>query len=108
MDTHEDFVDLRKQARENLKAHVQNRLPSDYEKCMVGMNEVLKHARDIANISKGVTNDNGQTIASTVIDRRQDYRGASSCQRLLQVYYDLSTNGVIVMDSKICSEHYVL
>jgi hypothetical protein len=51
---------LRKQARENLKAHVLDGLPSDYEKCIVGMNEVLKQAWDIANSSKGVTNGNGK------------------------------------------------
>jgi hypothetical protein len=51
---------LRKQARKNLTAHVLNRLPSDYEKRMVGKNEVLKQAWDIANSSKGMSDDNGR------------------------------------------------
>ncbi len=45
-------LDLIKQARENLKAHVQNRLPSGYKKCMIEMNKILNQAWDIAIMPK--------------------------------------------------------
>ena len=39
---HSDFVFLREQARENLNTHIQDRLPSEYQRCITGMNQVLK------------------------------------------------------------------
>src|SRR5918996_6163487 len=46
---HSDFVFLKEQARENLNTHIQDRLPSEYERCITGMNQVLKMSWDIAN-----------------------------------------------------------
>jgi hypothetical protein len=37
-----DLVYLRKQAQENLKLYILEKLPGDYQKCMVGINQVLK------------------------------------------------------------------
>ena len=53
-------------AQENLKSHSQQRLPEEYQRCLTGLNQVLKLSWDIANISKdGNSNDNGQTMTIT-------------------------------------------
>ena len=33
-----DLAYLRKQAQENLKTHIQEKLPEEYQKCMTGIN----------------------------------------------------------------------
>ena len=65
---HSDFVFLREQARENLNTHIQDRLPSEYERCITGMNQVLKMSWDIAKGSNGANNDNdnGESITATL------------------------------------------
>jgi hypothetical protein len=95
---HSDFVFLREQARENFKTHIQDKLPSEYERCITGMNQVLKMSWDIANGSKGANNDNGQTISSTVDNktRLQALALANDCYKYIM---DLTTNGVVVTDA---------
>ena len=44
---HRDLAFLRKQAQENLKSQIQERLPEQYQKCMIGLNQVLKMGWDI-------------------------------------------------------------
>jgi hypothetical protein len=44
-----DVAYLRQQAQENLKYHIQNKLPEEYQKCMVGINQVLKRCWSIVS-----------------------------------------------------------
>jgi transposase len=37
-----DAIYLRQQAQENLKSHIQQKLPEEYQRCLTGMNQVLK------------------------------------------------------------------
>jgi len=60
-----DISFLRRQARENLQKHIQEKLPEEYQRCLTGMNQVLKLSGDIANRTKNATNDNGQTMTIT-------------------------------------------
>lgn len=39
-----DFSYLRQQAKTNIKRYIDERLPEEYEKCMVGLNAILKEA----------------------------------------------------------------
>ena len=39
---HRDLAFLRKQAEENLKSHIQERLPEQFQKCMIGLKNNLK------------------------------------------------------------------
>jgi hypothetical protein len=56
-----DLVYLRKQAQENLKLHIQERLPEQYQKCMIGLNQVLKMGWDIVhNDSSTAARSNGR------------------------------------------------
>jgi hypothetical protein len=47
-----DVAILREHSRENLQRHIQDKLPEEYQRCLTGMNQVLKLSWDIANKSK--------------------------------------------------------
>src|SRR5215207_9131666 len=57
-----DIGYLRSRARESLQKHIQDKLPEEYQNCMTGINQVLKICWEIANKSRSVNNDNGQTV----------------------------------------------
>jgi hypothetical protein len=60
-----DIGYLRGQARHNLQKHIQDKLPEEYQNCMVEINQVLKICWEIVNKSKNINNDNGQTVTMT-------------------------------------------
>jgi transcriptional regulator len=39
-----DVLYLRHQAKDNIKKHVDERLPEEYEKCITGLNSILREA----------------------------------------------------------------
>jgi DNA-binding transcriptional regulator LsrR (DeoR family) len=39
-----DVAHLRQQAKKNIATYVDERLPEEYEKCLVGLNSILKEA----------------------------------------------------------------
>ena len=39
-----DIAYLRQQAKENIKKYIDERLPEEYEKCLVGLTEITKEA----------------------------------------------------------------
>ena len=80
-----DLVFLRKQAQENLKSHIQESLPEQYQKCMIGLNQVLKMGWDI------VHND-----SSTAANRLQALALINDSYKYVM---DLTTNGVVVTDA---------
>ena len=43
-----DVIFLRKQARENLQYHIHDRIPEEYQNCMIGMKQNLKQTLEIA------------------------------------------------------------
>ena len=60
-----DISSLRQQAQLNLKTHINDKLPEEYQNCMVGINQVLKICWEIVNKSRNVNNENGQTVTVT-------------------------------------------
>jgi hypothetical protein len=58
-----DLVYLRKQAQENLKLHIQERLPEQYQKCMIGLNQVLKMGWDIVQNDSSTAANRLQAMA---------------------------------------------
>jgi hypothetical protein len=50
-----DRAYLRQEAQENLKNHIQDKLPEEYQNCMTGINQVLKICWDIVNKLLGET-----------------------------------------------------
>jgi predicted metal-dependent peptidase len=63
-----DIQCLRQQAQENLKSHIQNKLPEEYERYLTGMNQVLRLSWQIANNNSRHVgqeqNDNGNTLTT--------------------------------------------
>ena len=43
-----DLVHLRQQVRENIKRYIDERLPEEYEKCLVRLNSILREAWSIS------------------------------------------------------------
>jgi hypothetical protein len=44
-----DVYFLRQQAKSNIKRYIHERLPEEYEKCLVGLNAITKEAWNTAN-----------------------------------------------------------
>jgi hypothetical protein len=82
---HRDLAFLRKQAQENLKSHIQEKLPHHYQKCMTGLNQVLKIGWNIVN-----------TDSSTAANRLQALALINDSYKYLR---DLTTNGVVITDA---------
>jgi Trp operon repressor len=80
-----DLSYLSKQAQNNLKTHIQQRLPEQYQKCVTGLNQVLK-------ISWNVVNSDSCSPAN----RLQALALINDSYKYLK---DLITNGVVIMDA---------
>ena len=91
-----DIEYLRRCAQENLKSHIQNKLPEEYQRCLTGMNQVLKLSWQIANNSKQNSqdhNDNNNTWTTGVDKTRlQALSLINDCYKYIM---DLITNGVL-------------
>jgi IS30 family transposase len=82
---HRDLAYLRKQAQENLKTHIEERLPDQYQKCMNGLNQVLKIGWNIV-----------QSDSSSAANRLQALALVNDSYKYIM---DLTTNGVVVTDA---------
>jgi transcriptional regulator len=60
-----DMAYLKQQAQDNLKSHIQDKLPVEFQNCMTGINQVLKICWEIVNKSRNINNKNGQTVTMT-------------------------------------------
>jgi hypothetical protein len=79
-----DVIFLRKQARENLQYHIQDRIPEEYQNCMTGMKRNLKQTLEIAE----TTSDPRTKLQARAI--------ANDCYKYIM---DLTTNGVVITDA---------
>jgi hypothetical protein len=57
-----DLTYLREQAKDNIKRYIDERLPEEYEKCLVGLNAITKEAWNTVNN----TEDNREKIVLVV------------------------------------------
>jgi hypothetical protein len=93
-----DMTYLRDEAQENLKSHIQDKLPEEYQNCMVGINQVLKICWEIVNKSRNVSNDNsGQTV--TITDNKTVLQALALINDCNKYKMDLTTNGVVITDA---------
>jgi hypothetical protein len=81
---HRDLVFIRRQAKENLQKHIDERIPEEYEKCIAGTNTVLKITSYIAN---------------TVEDPRIKIQALSLMNEVYKVRMELATNSGIIRDA---------
>jgi predicted transcriptional regulator len=92
-----DISCLRQQAQINLKTHINDKLPEEYQNCMVGINQVLKICWEIVNKSRNVNNDNGQTV--TMTDNKIVLQALVLITDCNKYKMDLTTNGVVITDA---------
>jgi hypothetical protein len=82
---------LRQQAKENIKKYIDERLPEEYEKCLVGLNAITKEA---------------WTTADNTEDRREKIQALSSAKECYSMKLDLLTNATVVDDAiRFVSSH---
>jgi hypothetical protein len=58
-----DVAFLRQQAKENITRYVDERLPEEYKKCLVGLNSILKEAWNMSQIDDSIKSDKIKTLA---------------------------------------------
>jgi predicted subunit of tRNA(5-methylaminomethyl-2-thiouridylate) methyltransferase len=58
-----DVAYLRQQVKENIARYVDERLPEEYEKCLVGLNNILKEAWTMTQTDDSIKSDKIKTLA---------------------------------------------
>jgi hypothetical protein len=75
---------LRQQAKSNIKKYIDERLPEEYEKCLVGLNAVTKEAWNTAQSTEG---------------KREKIQALSLAKDCYSMKLDLLTNATVVDDA---------
>jgi hypothetical protein len=79
-----DIAYLRKQAKENIKKYIDELLPEEYEKCLVGLNAITKEAWNTAYNTE---------------DKREKIQALSLAKECYSMKLDLLTNATVVDDA---------
>jgi predicted transcriptional regulator len=79
-----DITYLRQQAKENIKRYIDERLPEEYEKCLVGLNAITKEAWNAAQQTE---------------DKREKIQALSLAKECYSMKLDLLTNATVVDDA---------
>jgi predicted transcriptional regulator len=79
-----DLSILRQQAKDNIKRYIDERLPEEYEKCLVGLNAITKEAWNTAQQTE---------------DRREKIQALSLANECYSMKLDLLTNATVVDDA---------
>jgi hypothetical protein len=76
-----DVYFLRQQAKDNIKKYIDERLPEEYEKCLVGLNAITKETWNTAH---------------TTEDKREKIQALSLAKECYSMKLDLLTNASVV------------
>jgi hypothetical protein len=79
-----DLFILRQQAKDNIKKYIDERLPEEYEKCLVGLNAITKEAWNTAHDTE---------------DKREKIQALSLAKECYSMKLDLLTNATVVDDA---------
>jgi hypothetical protein len=79
-----DITYLRQQAKSNIKRYIDERLPEEYEKCLVGLNAITKEAWNTAQNTE---------------DKREKIQALSLAKECYSMKLDLLTNATVVDDA---------
>jgi hypothetical protein len=79
-----DVYFLRHQAKTNIKKYIDERLPEEYEKCLVGLNAITKEAWNAAQNTE---------------DKREKIQALSLAKECYSMKLDLLTNATVVDDA---------
>lgn len=90
-----DLMHLRQEAKENIKRYIDERLPEEYEKCLVGLNSILREAWSVS-----------QQANDSRIEKIKALALAKECYAMK---LDLLTNATVVYDAmRFISSHAVI
>lgn len=79
-----DILFLRKQARENLQHHIHDKIPEEYQSCMMGMKRNLKEILE---------------IAQTTLDPKTKLQARAIAVDCYKYIMEMTTGGVIITDA---------
>jgi hypothetical protein len=79
-----DIGYLRQQSKNNIKRYIDERLPEEYEKCLVGLNAITREAWNTAQITE---------------DKREKIQALSLAKECYSMKLDLLTNATVVDDA---------
>jgi predicted transcriptional regulator len=79
-----DIAYLRQQAKDNIKRYIDERLPDEYDKCLVGLNAITKEAWNTAQNTE---------------DKREKIQALSLAKECYSMGLDLLTNTTVVDDA---------
>lgn len=79
-----DLAFLRQQAKVNIRKYIDERLPDEYEKCMVGLTSILKEA---------------WVTAQDAVDKREKIQALSLAKDCYSMKLDLLTNATVIDDA---------
>src|ERR671937_596529 len=79
-----DIAYLRQQAKENIKRYIDEKLPEEYEKCLVGLTAITKEAWNTAQSTE---------------DKREKIQALSLAKECYSMKLELLTNATVVDDA---------
>jgi len=79
-----DLTYIRQQAKANIRKYIDERLPEEYEKCLVGLNSIVKEAWGTSQQTQ---------------DRREKIQALSLAKECYAMKLDLLTNATVVDDA---------
>jgi IS30 family transposase len=79
-----DLAFLRQQAKNNIRRYIDERLPEEYEKCLVGLTAILREAWNTAQNAE---------------DKREKIQALSLAKECYSMKLDLLTNATVVDDA---------
>ncbi|MFL6316260.1 MAG: hypothetical protein ACJ73C_05910 [Nitrososphaeraceae archaeon] len=79
-----DIAHLRQQAKHNIRKYIDERLPEEYEKCLVGLNAITREAWNTAQQTE---------------DKREKIQALSLAKECYLMKLDLLTNATVVDDA---------
>jgi hypothetical protein len=80
-----DQIFLRQKAKENIKKYIDERLPDEYERCLIGINSILREAWN--------------TSKQENIDNKEKIQVLSLAKECYSMKLDLLTNATVVSDT---------
>lgn len=85
-----DMQYIREQAQENLRVHIQEKIPEQYEKCMSGLNLVLKSVWDM------ITEANKDNPTMRTSEKLQAYALINDCYKHLM---DMNSDSTVIREA---------
>ena len=79
-----DIAHIKQQSRHNIRRYIDERLPEEYEKCLVGLNAILREAWNTSQQAE---------------DKREKIQALSLAKECYSMKLDLLTNATVVDDA---------